>query len=129
MGGREDWESAQKTAAGLTGPVVCLTGKTTLLQLTAYLSLADLVLGNDSGPVHLAAALNRPVVVPYTCTSLIRTGPYGQLENALASGVWCAGSYRKACHRMDCMKELIPDRLWPICQNLLQSWKTQSQSA
>ncbi|HLW66283.1 MAG TPA: glycosyltransferase family 9 protein [Gemmataceae bacterium] len=106
-----------------------LSGKTTLPQLAALLSLADVVLANDSGPLHLAAALGRPVVAPYTCTEVGLHGPYGQFHHAVPTSVWCAGSYRKRCGRLECMHELTPDRLWPVLEEALFTWASRCHSA
>jgi lipopolysaccharide heptosyltransferase I len=103
-----------------------LTGATTLGQLAAVLEQAELMVSNDSGPLHLAAALGRPVVAPFTCTSPVRTGPYGQAGGAVATRLWCAASYLKTCSRMECMTELTPDRLWPVLEHHLKTWQRRS---
>jgi heptosyltransferase I len=128
VGGPEERQWAEALTAALPGPgAVCsLVGKTTLPQLTAVLSEADVVITNDSGPLHLAAALGKPVVAPYTCTSPIQTGPYGQMHGAIATQVYCAASYLKHCNRMDCMKELTPDRLWPALERILRQCQRRS---
>jgi lipopolysaccharide heptosyltransferase I len=113
----------------LAGPVLDLTGKTSLAQLAALLARVDVMAANDTGPLHLAAALGRPVVAPYTCTKIARTGPYGSNGLAVESRVWCQGSYLKRCPRMECMTELTPDRLWPLLCEVLQSWESRSRSA
>ena len=97
--------------------------------LAAVLALADAMIANDTGPLHLATALGRPVLAPYTCTKAALTGPYGQAGAVVESRIWCQGSYLKQCSRLECMAELTPDRLWPILENLLQSWPTNRQSA
>jgi heptosyltransferase-2 len=60
---------------GLDQRVHDLTGRTSLRQLLAGLRLCRLVLTNDSGPMHAAAALGTPVVVPFGSTSPELTGP------------------------------------------------------
>ena len=87
------------------------------------------MVGNDTGPLHVAVALGRPVVAPYTCTKAALTGPYGQTRAAVETGVWCAGSYRKRCDRMECMAELTPDRLWPTLREVANAWYNTSRSA
>jgi lipopolysaccharide heptosyltransferase I len=129
VGGRDEMPLAQKAAAGLTGPVRDLTGHTSLQRLMALLSFADVMVANDTGPLHLAAALGRPVVAPYTCTKVCRSGPYGSLSHAVESRVWCHGSYVKRCSRLECMTELTPDRLWPILDEHLRTWKSNCRSA
>src|SRR5207248_10506227 len=129
VGAREEMEISARVAAAVDGPVCDLTGRTTLPQLAAVLAEADAVLANDTGPLHLAIALGRPVVAPYTCTQVALTGPYGQACRAVESRVWCAGSLRRRCRRLECMAELTPARLWPVLQEVLLSWHCRSRSA
>jgi lipopolysaccharide heptosyltransferase I len=109
----------------LTGPSLNLVGRTTLAELVAILARADVMLANDTGPLHIAAALGKSVVAPYTCTKANLTGPYGLADRVVETKVWCAGSYRRSCSRMECMSELTPDRLWPILREGMQSWGRQ----
>src|SRR5260370_40925524 len=109
--------------------IIVITGCTTLPQLAALLALADVMLANDTGPLHLAAALGRPVVAPYTCTKVLLNGPYGGEDGTVESRVWCQGSYLKRCARMECMAELTPSRLWPVLQGTLCTWENTYRSA
>lgn len=125
VGGGDEQRWSQEAAAAVS-PSLDLTGRTSLKQLAALLARADLMLGNDSGPLHLAAAYGRPTVAPFTCTSPERTGPYGQPLAAVATRVDCAASYLKRCRRMVCMDELTPDRLWPAVTATLETWQRTS---
>jgi lipopolysaccharide heptosyltransferase I len=129
VGGREETPLARATAEGLPGNLRDFTGRTTLPQLAALLASVDVMVANDTGPLHLAAALGRPVVAPYTCTKVNLNGPYGAAAGAVETRVWCRGSYRKRCRRLDCMAELTPDRLWPILEGVVRRWKRSSLSA
>jgi ADP-heptose:LPS heptosyltransferase len=129
IGGGEDASLAQSIAARLSGPAQDLTGQTSLPQLAALLSLADVMVGNDTGPLHLAVALGRPVVAPYTCTKISWTGPYGQNAHAVATGVACYGSRLRHCRSLQCLGDLTPDRLWPVLKGILNQWETTSRSA
>jgi lipopolysaccharide heptosyltransferase I len=120
---------ADTTARMLYGPSLNLAGETSLGQLAALLSEADVVLANDTGPLHLAAALGRPVVAPYTCTRVHMHGPYGEAAGTVETSVVCKGSYLKKCSRLDCMRELTPARLWPALEEVLLRWKRMSRSA
>lgn len=128
VGTRDEAPISQAIADALPDRCLDLTGRTTLPQLVALLARADVVLANDSGPLHLAAALGRPVVAPYTCTKVARHGPYGQ-SGAVETSVWCAGSYHRHCSRMDCMTELTADRLWPVLDEVLTRWASRCRSA
>jgi heptosyltransferase-2 len=68
-------EHAGRALAGATPPVVNLAGATTLGELCAALKLCRVLLTNDSGPMHVAAALGTSVVVPFGSTSPELTGP------------------------------------------------------
>jgi ADP-heptose:LPS heptosyltransferase len=129
VGGGDEATLARTAAAELSGPVLDLTGRTTLPRLAAVLARADVMAANDTGPLHLAAALGRPVVAPYTCTSIRRSGPYGNLARAVESRIWCQGSYLKRCGRLECMAELTPDRLWPLLYEVLSAWQSNSRIA
>jgi lipopolysaccharide heptosyltransferase I len=119
IGAPDEADVALQIGEHIDGPRCDLTGRTTLPQLAAVLAAADVLLANDTGPLHLAVALGRPVVAPYTCTQVVRNGPYGQFARAVETNVWCKGSYRKRCDRLDCMAELTPDRLWPLLDEVL----------
>jgi lipopolysaccharide heptosyltransferase I len=129
VGGREETAPARAVALRLNGPVHDLTGKTSLPRLAAVLAQADVMVANDTGPLHLATALGRPVVAPYTCTRVLLNGPYGASASAVESRVACQGSYLKRCPRLDCMSELTPDHLWPILEEMLRAWESSRRSA
>src|SRR5208283_4678389 len=77
-----------------------LAGKTSLRELMAVLKSCRVLLTNDTGPMHVAAALGTPVVVPFGSTSPELTGPglpgdpHHQL---LTSAAPCAPCFRRAC--------------------------------
>jgi lipopolysaccharide heptosyltransferase I len=129
VGGADETPLADAVRERLSGPAHDLTGRTSLPQMAALLERADVMVANDTGPLHLAAALGRPVVAPYTCTRVRRNGPYGFERGAVETTVACAGSYVKRCARMVCMAELTPDRLWPPLHEVLRSWQRQNQPA
>jgi lipopolysaccharide heptosyltransferase I len=129
VGGADEADLARTTGEQLAGRWRNLCGLTTLPQLAALLARADVMVANDTGPLHLAAALGRPVVAPYTCTRVALNGPFGQAARAVETRVSCAGSYVKKCSRLDCMSELTPERLWPVLEGVLQRWPTLCQPA
>lgn len=126
--GREDETiAAEMTAKYLCGPMLDLTGRSTLPQLVGLLSMADVMLANDSGPSHVADALGKPVISPYTCTKVSRHGPFHNRERCAEANVPCQGSYLRKCTRMDCMKELTPEVLWPGLEEVLLQWQENYQ--
>jgi heptosyltransferase I len=101
-------------------PVVDLCGRTQILQYAALAAAADLLVSNDTGPLHLAAALGARVLGIYTCTSPHLTGPVGPRAATVQSCVWCAPSFLRKCHRLECMTELTPERVWPAVKVQLE---------
>jgi lipopolysaccharide heptosyltransferase I len=125
VGGSEEAEAAARIAAAAPGRCENLVGKTTLKQLAAVLDRVHLLFTNDSGPMHLAAALGTRVAAVFTCTSPERARPYGPGHAVFATNVWCAASYLKKCSRMECMTELTPDRVWSNLSALLATLTTE----
>jgi heptosyltransferase I len=79
-------EEVSKLAPG----VVDLAGETTLTELAALIRRSTISVTNDSGPMHLAVALDRPVVSVFGPTDPIWIGPYGHADAALRAGVPCS---------------------------------------
>ncbi|KPK76802.1 MAG: hypothetical protein AMJ79_05435 [Phycisphaerae bacterium SM23_30] len=66
--------------------IVNLVNKTNLLEAAAIIKNARLVVGNDSGPLHMAAALAVPLVGLYGPTDPVVVGPYGQSDGVVRAG-------------------------------------------
>ncbi|RJQ24047.1 MAG: lipopolysaccharide heptosyltransferase I [Nitrospiraceae bacterium] len=90
--------------------VVDLCGKTDLRELVALIAGARAVVSNDSGPMHIAASFNKPLVAVFGPTDPVKTGPYGWQENrnfkVLASGVSCRPCRKKKCREFVCMDKI-----------------------
>jgi heptosyltransferase-1 len=112
-----------------TTPVLDLCGRTRLSEFAALSQEVDLVVSNDTGPLHLAAAAGARVVGIYTCTSPELTGPCGETAIAVRTGVDCAASFRKSCRRLDCMTELQPARVWSAVVRQLEAGKRRAEPA
>jgi heptosyltransferase-1 len=101
-------------------PILDLCGRTSLQQLAALSAEVDLLISNDTGPLHLAAAAGARVIGIYTCTDPLLTGPFGPRATTVQTAIWCKCSLIKTCNRMDCMRELTPDRVWPVVQEQIE---------
>jgi ADP-heptose:LPS heptosyltransferase len=67
---------------------------------------------NDTGPMHVAAALGKPVVALFGPTDPRRTGPYGQAGHVLQSGLACVPCQKPRCtypKPIECLRLLSPD--------------------
>jgi ADP-heptose:LPS heptosyltransferase len=65
--------------------------------MVEWLRLGDLMVTNDTGPMHAAAALGKPLVALFGPTEPRRTGPYGQLENVLRIELPCSPCFKGYC--------------------------------
>ncbi|RMG36056.1 MAG: glycosyltransferase family 9 protein [Planctomycetota bacterium] len=91
--------------------------RTDLRRLAALLHAADVVLCNDSGPMHLAAREGTPVVAVFTCTSPRLSGPPGPGHRFIGAEIDCAGGYHKRCPlagkaHLACMDAIRPDQVY-----------------
>ncbi len=122
VGAGEDAALADAIQTQLKGSCLDLTGQTSLPKLAALLKRADVMIANDTGPLHLAAAIGTRCIAPYTCTKIIKHGPYGLGHSGIETTVACAGSYLRLCpNNMICMDELTPEKLWPALSAMIVS--------
>jgi len=89
--------SEREYAAAIGGNVLNLAGETTLPQLMELLRNAAAVIGNDSGPLHAAAALRIPVFGFYGPTDPGLTGPWGENCHFFYAECECRGCLRRSC--------------------------------
>lgn len=108
LGAPDDRAFADQITAHISVPVVDAVGRTTLRQLCAALSLADLVICHDSGPMHVAAALSKPIVAIFGPTNPARTGPFCNTARVVSLGLSCAPCYERTCplQHHNCMAAL-----------------------
>jgi len=99
-----------------------LCGATSLPEMIEWLRVCDLLVTNDTGPMHAAAALGRPLVALFGPTEPRRTGPYGQLENVLRLDLPCSPCLKSTCHfekPEECLRALPPARVFQQALKLL----------
>jgi heptosyltransferase I len=77
--------------------VVNLAGQTDLVEMGRWFKQMDLVIANDSGPLHMAAALGIPVVSMFGPTDPRRTGPYGGGVGVCTTDIACRPCFAKVC--------------------------------
>jgi lipopolysaccharide heptosyltransferase II len=108
------WGPGEKTQAEtvrkLTTCGAVLAPGMTLKEMGALLSLCGLVVANDSGPMHIAAAVGTPTVGIFGPTNPKLQGPYGEGHAAVfREGLACLGCNRLECPDLECMKSLSVD--------------------
>jgi heptosyltransferase-1 len=97
-GNEEELAQAQQILDASGGGAV-LWPRGTLPELVALLSRADLVVGGDTGPVHIAAAVGTATVSLYRVTDARRNGPRGERHLLLQAPLDCSPCLRKSCGR------------------------------
>ncbi|MFO8012468.1 MAG: lipopolysaccharide heptosyltransferase II [Phycisphaerae bacterium] len=125
VGSPDAADGARAIARAMTEPPIDLTGATTLKELAAVLGEARVMLTNDSGPMHVAAAVGRPVVALFGPTNPKRTGPYGPGHRVLAGRAACSPCYRRRClydrasGAMLCLTNITPEA---VVEHLAAAW-------
>jgi lipopolysaccharide heptosyltransferase I len=97
LGGRDDAPAGAAISAALPGRCLDLTGKTSLPEMIEWVRLGTLMITNDTGPMHVAAALRKPLVAIFGPTAPERTGPYGQLESVVRIDLPCSPCLKSRC--------------------------------
>jgi heptosyltransferase-2 len=100
-----------------------LTGKTSLGEAIDLMSLADLVLSNDSGLMHIAAALNRPLVALYGSTSPQFTPPLAKDVTILQEKIACSPCFKRTCplNHHQCMHSLQVSKVIDAADKLVKA--------
>jgi heptosyltransferase-1 len=100
-----------------------LCGETSLPEMVEWLRLCKLMITNDTGPMHVAAALGVPVVALFGPTDPCSTGPYGQLENVMRIELPCAPCFKKSCawrNPMECLTGITPQAVFEFARKKLE---------
>jgi len=117
--GSEKDQAIAKTIQQLTQNICHdLTGKTTLAEAIDLLSLANLVLTNDSGLMHIAAALQRSMIVLYGSTSPQFTPPLTNDVKILSLNLACSPCFKRECPlgHLKCLKDLTPEMVLNVME-------------
>jgi heptosyltransferase-2 len=103
------------------GPVVDLAGRTKLVDAIDLLACADAVASNDSGLMHVAAALGRPVLGIFGSTSDTFTPPLGPRTRTVGIELPCRPCFARTCRfgHYDCLRKLSPSRVQRALDGLL----------
>lgn len=88
---------AREIAAQMNNAPTIMAGRTTLGQLMAIIKMCHLLITNDSGPMHLAAALNVPQIAIFGSTSDAATGPLSSVAAVIRQPVDCSPCFLREC--------------------------------
>jgi len=101
--------------------VISFSGKLSLAESAAVLGESDLVISGDTGPLHIATALDRKVIGLYGAAPVSRTGPYSEKGFAIKSDLKCVPCNKRKCKYLKagekitpCMKAISPEMVLKI---------------
>ena len=120
LGGKDEFPPGEIIARAEPARCLNLCGATSLPEMIEWVRLCDVMITNDTGPMHAAAALGRPLVALFGPTEPRRTGPYGQLENVLRLDLPCSPCLKSVCHfekPEECLRALPPAR---VCHRVME---------
>jgi len=121
IGSGKDKTVADEIVALSTPSTQNLCGKTDLADAIALLSAAALVISNDSGLMHIAAALDRPMLAIFGSSSPQFTPPLSSKSKVIKIEIACSPCFKRECPlgHFNCMMQITPDKVWDKAQPLL----------
>ena len=112
MGGKQDQALGESLARVEPKRCFDLTGKTSLPEMVEWIRLSELMVTNDTGPMHVAAALGKPVVALFGPTDPRWSGPFGQINQAMQlASLPCVPCLKDFCayiKPIECLRGLSP---------------------
>ncbi len=122
LGGSKDQPIAEKVQKESGNVCVDLSGKTTLGEVVDLLSLVNFIITNDTGLMHIAAALEKPLLAIYGSSSPSFTPPLSDKARTISLNLECSPCFERECPNgtYKCMRNLTPEMVMEFLQ-----WKTQ----
>ena len=120
FGSAADRDSTGAVQRGARHAVVDLAGETNLKTAMALMARCRLFISNDSGLMHVAAALGVPTVAIFGSTNPVTTGPIGRLSTVIRHEVHCSPCLRTACPTdFRCMERIGADDVYEAAERIL----------
>jgi len=119
MGSDKDVEVAEQIVNLAGDACISLAGKTRLEDAIDLMSLADVVISNDSGLMHVAAALRRKLIAIYGSSDPGFTPPLNSQANILRLGLDCSPCFKRECPlgHLKCLRDLKPERVIALLES------------
>ena len=113
FGGPGDEALGRRIAGRMEQRAVNLAGRTDLAEAMALIEGLDLFITNDSGLMHVAAALDVPLIALFGSTNPVTTGPWGSRSRVVRTDVACSPCLKPQCPEghMECMRRITLARL------------------
>jgi lipopolysaccharide heptosyltransferase I len=114
LGGEADRELGTVVARADSQRCLDLTGKISLPEMVEWIRSSVLMISNDTGPMHVAAALRKPLVAIFGPTEPRRTGPYGSLPSVVQTNLPCVPCLKSHCvwfQPLECLRTISPESI------------------
>lgn len=131
LGSAQDKPLAKVISDAAPDRCLNLAGTLPLPEMIEWIRACDLMISNDTGPMHVAAALKKPVVAIFGPTDPARTGPYGQLDRALRVRLPCSPCFDNHCASakpLECLHAVTPQMVVSQAQQILNRQATQADA-
>jgi len=121
FGGPGDRQLGERIQQMAARPMVNLCGRTSLEEAMALIQVCDLFISNDSGLMHVAAALDVPLIAIFGSTNPVATGPYSVNSRVLQASLPCAPCCRPTCPlgHMECMTRIDVETVFRSASDLM----------
>ena len=124
LGGPEDRPLGATITSAAPDRCLDLTGQLTLPEMIEWIRLSDFMVTNDTGPMHVAAAVGTPTLALFGPTEPARTGPFRQIQNVLQLNLPCVTCLKTRCrypNPLECMRALRTEAAFSAAKNLAES--------
>lgn len=117
LGSEKDRPLAESITKNLDQLAINFCGKTSLAQAIDLIALSQFVVCNDSGLMHVAAALDKPTVALYGSSSPTFTPPLSEHATILSLNLPCSPCFKRVCPlgHLDCLNKLPPELVFTTC--------------
>jgi heptosyltransferase-1 len=111
-GSAADRSAIEEIRSRMRAETINLAGLTGLKELAFLYTRCKVLITTDTGPMHIAAAMNCPVVALFGPTAPWRTGPYGGGHRVIREELECSPCFKKKCSHLSCMKGITVERVF-----------------
>jgi heptosyltransferase-1 len=119
VGSRGDRLLAEEVVRMSKGKALSVAGRTDLKELVSVIKNARFMVSNDTGPMHIAAALGVPVFALFGPANPARTGPYGKGHTVIQKQISCAPCYKRSCKSPLCMDMITVEEVAAVIGDFL----------
>ena len=118
FGSEKDKETAEQINTQVSGACVDFTGRTSLAEAVDLMSLVDTVVSNDSGLMHVAAALDKNIIALYGSSDPGFTPPLNNKAKVISLKLACSPCFKRVCPlgHTDCLTGITPDAVLKLIQ-------------